>query len=1206
MSIKTKLLQMREIGINENEDTMIKLLEINGQNVATAINHYFEFGTSKLKSFKMNNGKKIKQVGDGIKTTREISNHLSSNPIDGNIVIDMTEQDDDVAIMDDFNNVSNIKKSPARFGIFERAVLASKAKQNNPKYIQEIKGYFFLGKRNVNAYSISSGFIMRGQSLKFTAEGHSTSSFSNTKNKSSSSMKNSALNERSSISNSFKSNTSKDKFSGGKLFFDTYIEPALFYDNSNNEEFDQILEEKKQIRGRLPSSICDVLLPLLRINFIELTGHIAYDFGPISTFQDFPIVLQVHITKAFDKISSLNYDECLQDERYLNIIESLNDLLVWLHDGDNYLTQMKEQRQKEKSKPKVEIQKNETSFEENFDDTIQLSEAELQKNATLKVDEIVSFHDELPESAKPFLLTDDINMKPYQLQALHWMTTREKGTAEDDVHTKDFSAQNINMEVENNGESSNSDMMNKESIVEEDIIIIPPEGLLQCQTNNAKSQKFNLDCNPLWFPIVSIRADKFDCPQQIQREKSRTTAKSDLVIFYWNRYSQRIQKQLPYAPKPCKGGILAHEMGLGKTVMTLALILLDKEKRMNIMKDKNKLPGIMDETTSNDMINCMNESPYSVVDLVDTEYVENVRYNRTESNESSIQTRGKRRIQELNNGSSYENQIEHDKRVCKTNNFDDRSNDSDTKMHKVDLVDEIPAVIQIKTIVNSPEVDQVKYPTLIICPLTLINQWSEEIRLKVKKEYSLSIYMYYGSDRNNNLKGKKLNEFDVVLSSYGILNSEARQYELLNQSTEKVSKQCKLFSTEWHRVILDEAHTIKNCNTDVAQASCLIKATHRWALTGTPVQNSLDDVYSLIKYLHHEPWDQVRWWKKVITDPFTAGDTRGLSVLRGLLKEVMLRRTKDEKDRQGQSIVQLPTKHCFIIKVELYPEEREFYEALLRRSKAISHQYDSDRKNRYAALFTLLLRLRQASVHPYLVIGNMTDMQHANENHNNNGKNGIKSSNLNRIMNSHVVDDGNTPILHTGDGHAITSLVDRSKMTVVVDCGDDLHVPADMEDVILENPKKEESNNGLFERGFLESIYDKLNKSMQVRSSNQRLVRSHEVFLGEVMQNLKDLSQVKPTRVDSESINTSILSKEYDQSHSISEFIVENSHNNASEMKRVECPICFEDIIITRTCLTTCGHNLCFECAKNSVNQKKCCPICQTGITMDDLVELNA
>lgn len=123
-----------------------------------------------------------------------------------------------------------------------------------------------------------------------------------------------------------------------------------------------------------------------------------------------------------------------------------------------------------------------------------------------------------------------------------------------------------------------------------------------------------------------------------------------------------------------------------------------------------------------------------------------------------------------------------------------------------------------------------------------------------------------------------------------------------------------LLSYDWHRVILDEAHCIKNPSTLVAKACCALKADCRWCVTGTPIQNSLQDVYALLKFLRHEPWCEQGFWKAAITsvlrdssvtknDPTEPKQPTGMQLaldrVRRLLTPLILRRTKDSLDQNG-------------------------------------------------------------------------------------------------------------------------------------------------------------------------------------------------------------------------------------------------------------------------------------------------------------------
>lgn len=94
------------------------------------------------------------------------------------------------------------------------------------------------------------------------------------------------------------------------------------------------------------------------------------------------------------------------------------------------------------------------------------------------------------------------------------------------------------------------------------------------------------------------------------------------------------------------------------------------------------------------------------------------------------------------------------------------------------------------------------------------------------------------------------------------------------------------------RVVGGQAHLIKNRLTDVAKACHSLSSIHRWAVTGTPLQNSLQDLFSLFLFLQLEPWCQLRWWRRVISEPYDKGDPRAMATLqcvRASLGVLMLR-----------------------------------------------------------------------------------------------------------------------------------------------------------------------------------------------------------------------------------------------------------------------------------------------------------------------------
>eukprot|EP01119_Soliformovum_irregulare_P014104 TRINITY_DN3826_c0_g1_i1.p1 TRINITY_DN3826_c0_g1~~TRINITY_DN3826_c0_g1_i1.p1 ORF type:complete len:1079 (-),score=279.78 TRINITY_DN3826_c0_g1_i1:71-3307(-) len=263
--------------------------------------------------------------------------------------------------------------------------------------------------------------------------------------------------------------------------------------------------------------------------------------------------------------------------------------------------------------------------------------------------------------------------------------------------------------------------------------------------------------------------------------------------------------------------------------------------------------------------------------------------------------------------------------------------------------------------------------TLIVCPLSVLQQWGDEI-VKHTPEGMFKIYVYHGATRNRD--ASKLAEFDVVLTTFATLAAEipAESTGKTGKKKEKIvpavpAAKGGLMDVFWHRIVLDEAHTIKDKSTRTAKAAYQLKSTNRWAVTGTPIQNKLDDMFSLLHFLQVEPYGDYSWWSRIIMKPIRNHDDRGFTRLQTILEKILLRRTKDEKIEGGKSIVNLPPKVVRIRRIEAKTEESEFYQKLWNSSK---DQFDDFLKSgkvmeNYAHILELLLRLRQACDHPKLV-----------------------------------------------------------------------------------------------------------------------------------------------------------------------------------------------------------------------------------------------
>ncbi|KAG8064093.1 hypothetical protein GUJ93_ZPchr0004g39654 [Zizania palustris] len=246
--------------------------------------------------------------------------------------------------------------------------------------------------------------------------------------------------------------------------------------------------------------------------------------------------------------------------------------------------------------------------------------------------------------------------------------------------------------------------------------------------------------------------------------------------------------------------------------------------------------------------------------------------------------------------------------------------------------------------------------TLIVCPMALLGQWKDELESH-STPGALSVFVYYGGDRTDNLR--LMAEHSVVLTTYGVL-----------QSAHKPDASSVFHRIDWYRVVLDEAHTIKSPKTKAAQAAFQLTSHCRWCLTGTPLQNNLEDLFSLLCFLHVEPWGDATWWQKLIQKPYENGDERGLKLVRAILRPLMLRRTKETKDKMGNPILVLPPAHVDVVECEQSEDERDFYEALFNRSKVQFDKFVAQGSvlSNYANILELLLRLRQCCDHPFLVI----------------------------------------------------------------------------------------------------------------------------------------------------------------------------------------------------------------------------------------------
>ncbi|KIX08535.1 uncharacterized protein Z518_03191 [Rhinocladiella mackenziei CBS 650.93] len=271
---------------------------------------------------------------------------------------------------------------------------------------------------------------------------------------------------------------------------------------------------------------------------------------------------------------------------------------------------------------------------------------------------------------------------------------------------------------------------------------------------------------------------------------------------------------------------------------------------------------------------------------------------------------------------------------------------------------------------SSASIEPAPCTTLVVAPMSLLAQWESEA-VKCSKAGTMKTMVYYGSDKSANLQvlcsaANAASAPRVLITSYGTVLSEFGQVSAAGGDR---GSHGGLFSMDFHRVILDEAHTIKNRQAKTSKACYELKAKHRWVLTGTPIVNRLEDLFSLVRFLKVEPWSNFSFWKTFITVPFESKEiARALNVVQTVLEPLVLRRTKDMKTPEGEALVPLPPKIIMVEEVELSKTEREVYELIFTRAKRAfneSLQAGTLLKS-YTTIFAQILRLRQSCCHPVL------------------------------------------------------------------------------------------------------------------------------------------------------------------------------------------------------------------------------------------------
>ncbi|KAA1111342.1 hypothetical protein PGTUg99_006138 [Puccinia graminis f. sp. tritici] len=213
--------------------------------------------------------------------------------------------------------------------------------------------------------------------------------------------------------------------------------------------------------------------------------------------------------------------------------------------------------------------------------------------------------------------------------------------------------------------------------------------------------------------------------------------------------------------------------------------------------------------------------------------------------------------------------------------------------------------------------------TLIICPLSTLDNWINEINTHFDNG-SLPYQVFYGKERST-IQFQDISRVAIVLATYesvcisGIKESNDGQQIGTSDQGRKKKSGLNLSNVRWFRIVLDEAHYMKDPKTNRSIVLLSLKAQRRLCLTGTPMQNNLGDLHNLLKFLRLEPWSNNSIWKQCVELPVQLCDPRGILTLQNLMNGISMRRLKT-------TVLELPEKVERVINIELKSPWNQIYE----------------------------------------------------------------------------------------------------------------------------------------------------------------------------------------------------------------------------------------------------------------------------------------
>ena len=248
----------------------------------------------------------------------------------------------------------------------------------------------------------------------------------------------------------------------------------------------------------------------------------------------------------------------------------------------------------------------------------------------------------------------------------------------------------------------------------------------------------------------------------------------------------------------------------------------------------------------------------------------------------------------------------------------------------------------IALLLHLKEKEELSAPVLLVCPTSVLGNWEREVQ---HFSTNCSTLIHYGKRKQGKPFAKQAEKYDLVITSYALAQRDVTT----------------LKNVAWEGIILDEAQNIKNPKAKQSKAVRELDANFRIALTGTPLENRLSELWSILDFLNPGYLGSQQFFQRRFATPIEKySDRDSLTTLRSLVQPFILRRVKTDKE----IIQDLPEKQEMNVYCGLSSEQAKLYQELV--DQALADIEEAEGIQRHGKILTLLMKLKQLCNHPAL------------------------------------------------------------------------------------------------------------------------------------------------------------------------------------------------------------------------------------------------